>query len=49
VTFEPPGIEAGAAFVESVAGDGKRVVVVGNTVETGGGGDRVVVWTGDLP
>ena len=49
VTFEPPGIEAGAAFVESVAVDGKRVVVVGNTVETGGGGDRVVVWTGDLP
>jgi photosystem II stability/assembly factor-like uncharacterized protein len=34
-------------FVAALALSGRRVVLAGNTVGTGAGGDRVVVWIGD--
>lgn len=34
-------------YVSSVAVSGRRVVLAGNTVGTGAGGDRVVVWFGE--
>ena len=51
-TWEPVALENGGAgwdrpFVAALALSGRRVVLAGNTVGTGGGGDRVVVWTGD--
>jgi hypothetical protein len=51
-TWEPVALENGGAgwerpLVAALALSGRRVVLAGNTVGTGGGGDRVVVWTGD--
>ncbi len=37
-----------AVAPSSVAISGSRVVLVGSTLGTGAGGDRAVVWTGDL-
>jgi hypothetical protein len=49
VTVEPPGIAGDSAYIASIAVSGRRVVAAGNTVGTGAGGDRVVIWTGQLP
>lgn len=35
-------------LASALAVSGQRVVLAGHTVGTGGGGDRVVVWVGDL-
>ena len=49
VTVEAPGIKGDTAYIGSIAVSGRRVVAAGNTVGTGAGGDRVVIWTGQLP
>lgn len=50
--WEPVTLDAGARgserpLVGVMAVSGTRVVLAGSTVGTGGGGDRVVIWTGD--
>lgn len=52
-TWDPVSLaDAGTGWdlplASGVAVSGHRVVLAGNTVGTGGGGDRVVVWVGDL-
>jgi hypothetical protein len=34
-------------LISAMAVSGRRVVLAGNTVGTGGGGDRVIVWVGE--
>jgi hypothetical protein len=47
VTLGDPGRGWDRPLVSAMAASGHRVVLAGNTVGTGAGGDRVVVWVGD--
>jgi len=47
VTLEDGGTGYDRPGVGALALSGRRVVLAGNTVGTGAGGDRVVVWIGD--
>lgn len=47
VTFTAGGGGADRPFVSALARSGSHVVLAGNTVGTGAGGDRVVVWVGE--
>jgi hypothetical protein len=47
VTFAAADDGQGRPFVSALAMSGRRVVLAGNTVGTGAGGDRVIVWIGD--
>lgn len=51
-TWEPVSLGDGGTgferpYVSALARSGRRVVLAGNTVGTGAGGDRVVIWVGD--
>jgi len=47
VTITDAGDDQDRPLAAALAVSGRRVVLAGNTVGTGAGGDRVVVWTGD--
>jgi hypothetical protein len=48
IALPEAGARAERPLVSVVAVSGSRVVLAGNTAGTGAGGDRVVVWVGDL-
>ena len=48
VTLADGGRGFDRPLISGLAVDGRRVVLAGSTVGTGAGGDRLVVWTGDV-